>query len=95
MELQSRSRGVLEDLGAGTPQLVVVAARHGDEPGQANLAVPGRELGLAAHRGLLGLALASGLGLAEAMPELAVGSVSRDRRLDLARRALGRDRLEA
>ena len=49
----------------------------------------GGELGLAAHRRLGGLALAGGLGLAEAGPQLTVGAVAGDRGLDLPRGAVG------
>ena len=80
--------------GAGAAQVVAVAPGDRHEPGQPDLAVAGGELGLAAHRCVLRLALAGGLGLAEAVAQLAVGAVTGDGGLDLARRALGRDRLE-
>ena len=71
-----------------------IPPRDRHEAGQPHLAVSGRELRLAAHRGVLRLALAGRLGLAEAVAQLAIRPVARDRGLDLARRALRRDRLE-
>src|SRR5581483_10131314 len=85
---------VLEYLGAGPAQIVLVAPGDRDEPAQADLAVAGGQLGLAAERGLVALALASGLQLAEAVAKLAVCSVPSDGGLDLAGGALRRERLE-
>jgi hypothetical protein len=56
---------VLVDLRAGSAQIILVTSRHSDEAGQANLAMPRGQLGFPTHRGLLGLALPGGLGLAE------------------------------
>ena len=76
MELQTRSRGVLEDLRDGPAQLILIAAGDGHEPTQPDLAVSCSELRLAAHGRVLDLALPSGLRLPEPPPELAVGVVA-------------------
>ena len=89
-----RAGGVLVDLRAAPAQIVGVAAGHGHEPCESHLAVPGGKLGLAPQRRLLGLSLAGGLRLAESEPQIVVGPVPCDGGLDLAGRALGRDRLK-
>ena len=94
VQLEAGSRGVLVDLGAGAAQVVAVPARDRHEPREPHLGVAGGELGLAADGGVLRLALAGGLGLAEAVAQLAVGAVAGDGGLDLPGRALGGDRLE-
>src|SRR5690348_16417019 len=94
MELEPRASRVLEHLGAGPAQVILVAARDGDEPAQPHLAVARRQLGLAAQRSLVGLALASRLQLTETVAQLPVGAIPGDRRLDLAGGALRGERLE-
>ena len=94
VQLKMGARRLVEDLGARTAQLVGVAAAHGDEAAEADLAVSGGELGLAPGGRLPRLALARGLGLAEARAQLAVGPIPRDRRLDLAGGASAGERLE-
>src|SRR5437764_4462366 len=58
VELQPGPGRVLVDLRAGAAQIVGVVARHRDEPGEANFAMPRSKLSLAAHGGFLGLTLA-------------------------------------
>src|SRR5438552_5272336 len=94
MQFEPCAGRVFEHLGAGPAEVILIPARDGDEPAQADLAVAGRQLGLAAKRGVVALALASGLQLAEAVAQLAVGAIPGDAGLDLAGGALWRERLE-
>ena len=77
MQLQARTCGVLMDFRARTPQVVVITARDGDEPGQSDLAVAFGQLRLAADRRVLHLSLARGLGLAKAVTAASTSRVDR------------------
>ena len=85
---------MLVNLRATAAQIVGIAAGDGHEPGEPHLAVPRGELRLAPERRLLRLALTSGFGLPESKAQIVIGTVSGDGSLDLAGRALGRDRLK-
>jgi len=82
VELQARSGGVIEDLGARPSQVVAVPATR-SRIRSASLPMARGELGLSPGRGVAGQPLAGRLGLAEAAAQLTIGAVAGHRRLDL------------